>query len=149
MSLDSARSAGSSGPKSKRSFNSSGSNLSSNSKKQKKKEANQKTLGAAWGATSLSSSRSSFRKSPFSDFGRSFLFSSLTRLEKILTEKKKKYWNKKLNYSFSNFGNYDLCERFTKICVLNTWIKGRVKHFSSFLFSLYWFLWYSWSWDSN
>ncbi|PON58092.1 DNA repair protein, Rev [Trema orientale] len=68
MSMDSARSAGSSGQKSKRSVNS---NLSStNSKKKQMKETNQKTLGAAWGASSLSSSRSSsFRKSPFSDFG--------------------------------------------------------------------------------
>ncbi|XP_062090066.1 DNA repair protein REV1 [Humulus lupulus] len=68
MSLDSVRSAGSSGQKSKRSLNPSCSDLSSNSKKQKK-ETNQKTLGAAWGSSSLSSSRSSFRKSPFSDFG--------------------------------------------------------------------------------
>ncbi|KAH0977898.1 hypothetical protein GBA52_027617 [Prunus armeniaca] len=35
----------------------------------KKKATNQKTLGASWGANSLSSSRSSFKKSPFSDFG--------------------------------------------------------------------------------
>uniref|UniRef100_A0A803NNP0 DNA repair protein REV1 n=1 Tax=Cannabis sativa TaxID=3483 RepID=A0A803NNP0_CANSA len=65
MSFDSARSAGSSGQNSKRSLNSSRSDLS----KKQKKEKNQKTLGAAWGSTSLSSSRSSFRKSPFSDFG--------------------------------------------------------------------------------
>ncbi|KAL5561320.1 hypothetical protein UlMin_031067 [Ulmus minor] len=70
MSFDSARSAGSSGQRSKRSINSSYSNPSSasNTKKQKK-NTNQKTLGAVWGSNSLSSSRSSFAKSPFSSFG--------------------------------------------------------------------------------
>ncbi|XP_024021251.1 DNA repair protein REV1 isoform X2 [Morus notabilis] len=70
MNLDSSRSAGSSAQKSKRSFNSSSSNRSNttNSKKQKN-TTNQKTLGAAWGSNSLSSSRSSFRNSPFSEFG--------------------------------------------------------------------------------
>ncbi|XP_056683408.1 DNA repair protein REV1 isoform X2 [Spinacia oleracea] len=50
---------------SKRSFNSNSSNNTNN----KKKNTNQKTLGAAWGANSLSSSRSSFGSAPFSDFG--------------------------------------------------------------------------------
>ncbi|XVE93451.1 hypothetical protein REPUB_Repub01dG0193800 [Reevesia pubescens] len=63
MSMDSSRSANSN---SKRSFNSNSSNNNSSSKKRK---SNQKTLGMAWGANSLSSSRSSFRSSPFSDFG--------------------------------------------------------------------------------
>ncbi|KAK5770569.1 hypothetical protein PVK06_046720 [Gossypium arboreum] len=52
---------------SKRSFNSNSSNNQSNSSK--KRKSNQKTLGMAWGSNSLSSSRSSFRSSPFSDFG--------------------------------------------------------------------------------
>ncbi|XP_048336595.1 DNA repair protein REV1 isoform X1 [Ziziphus jujuba] len=70
MSLDSSRSASSTGQKSKRSFNSISSNPSSSSNNKKhKKNTNQKTLGAVWGAKSPSSSRSSFRKSPFSDFG--------------------------------------------------------------------------------
>lgn len=51
-----------------------GSNSSGNSginkKTRKNNPSNQKTLGAAWGAAS---SRSSFRSSPFSDFGRSSL----------------------------------------------------------------------------
>ncbi|XWS62960.1 hypothetical protein CRYUN_Cryun06bG0055600 [Craigia yunnanensis] len=64
MSLDSSCSANSGPQNSKRSMNSKSSN--SNSKKRK---SNQKTLGMAWGANSLSSSRSSFRSSPFSDFG--------------------------------------------------------------------------------
>ncbi|XP_021827326.1 DNA repair protein REV1 isoform X2 [Prunus avium] len=68
MSLNSSRSAGSSGQRSKRSFNSNSSNHSANSDS-KKKTTNQKTLGASWGANSHSSSRSSFKKSPFSDFG--------------------------------------------------------------------------------
>ncbi|KAL5857814.1 hypothetical protein ACOSQ3_005272 [Xanthoceras sorbifolium] len=74
MSFDSSRSANS-GQKSKRSFNSNNSNNNSNinsnkiDKSNKKKKSNQKTLGMAWGSNSLSSSRSSFRKSPFSDFG--------------------------------------------------------------------------------
>ncbi|MFQ6649298.1 hypothetical protein Gotur_022706 [Gossypium turneri] len=55
---------------SKRSFNSHSSKNQSNSSK--KRTSNQKTLGMAWGSNSLSSSRSSFRSSPFSDFGRSF-----------------------------------------------------------------------------
>ncbi|BFG41961.1 hypothetical protein CerSpe_282340 [Prunus speciosa] len=69
MSLNSSRSAGSSGQRSKRSFNSNSSNHSANSDSKKKKTTNQKTLGASWGANSHSSSRSSFKKSPFSDFG--------------------------------------------------------------------------------
>ncbi|CAL9022473.1 unnamed protein product [Prunus brigantina] len=69
MSLNSSRSAGSSGQRSKRSFNSNSSNHSANSNSKKKKTTNQKTLGASWGANSHSSSRSSFKKSPFSDFG--------------------------------------------------------------------------------
>lgn len=67
MSLNSSRSASSSGQKSKRSFNS---NNSSSSKSKKTKSTNQKTLGVSWGANSLSSSRSSFQRSPFPDFGR-------------------------------------------------------------------------------
>ncbi|KAI5314758.1 PREDICTED: DNA [Prunus dulcis] len=69
MSLNSSLSAGSSGQRSKRSFNSNSSNHSANSNSKKKKTTNQKTLGASWGANSHSSSRSSFKKSPFSDFG--------------------------------------------------------------------------------
>ncbi|KAG7977082.1 hypothetical protein I3843_05G013000 [Carya illinoinensis] len=74
MSLDSSRSANSSGgQKSKRSFNNStSSNPSnySNGNNNKKAKPSQKTLGAAsWGANSLSPSRSSFRNAPFSDFG--------------------------------------------------------------------------------
>ncbi|XP_059448274.1 DNA repair protein REV1 [Corylus avellana] len=76
MSLDLSRSANSSGSqRSKRGFNnnnnSTSSNRSSNSNdSNKKKKVSQKTLGVAWGANSISSSRSSsFRKSPFSDFG--------------------------------------------------------------------------------
>ncbi|XP_030475522.2 DNA repair protein REV1 [Syzygium oleosum] len=38
-------------------------------KKEEEKSSKQKTLGMAWGANSLSSSRSSFRSSPFSNFG--------------------------------------------------------------------------------
>ncbi|CAK7330023.1 unnamed protein product [Dovyalis caffra] len=61
MSFDSCRSSSAnSSRKSKRSLNNSN---SSNNKKSK-----QKTLGMAWGANSLSSSRSSFRNSPFSNF---------------------------------------------------------------------------------
>ncbi|KAH9605492.1 hypothetical protein KSS87_011868 [Heliosperma pusillum] len=65
MSQNSTRSANSN---SKRSFNSHSSNNTNNNKK-KKSNSNQKTLGAAWGSNSLSSSRSSFRSAPFSDFG--------------------------------------------------------------------------------
>ncbi|KAL2939168.1 DNA repair protein REV1 [Bienertia sinuspersici] len=58
---------------SKRSFNSYSSNNNTNSKSsnhnKKKKTTNQKTLGVVWGANSPSSSRSSFRSAPFSDFG--------------------------------------------------------------------------------
>ncbi|XP_059647846.1 DNA repair protein REV1 isoform X2 [Cornus florida] len=68
MSFDSSRSANSDS-KSKRSLNSAYSNPSSNSNNNKKKKTNQKTLGMAWGPNSRSSSRSSFRNSPFSDFG--------------------------------------------------------------------------------
>ncbi|XP_021750780.1 DNA repair protein REV1-like [Chenopodium quinoa] len=64
MSYDSTRS-GNSNSNSKRSFNSNSSNNTNN----KKKKTNQKTLGVAWGANSLTSSRSSFRSAPFSDFG--------------------------------------------------------------------------------
>ncbi|TXG64111.1 hypothetical protein EZV62_011105 [Acer yangbiense] len=66
MSFDSSRLANS-GLKSKRTFNSNNSDNNSNNKKEK---SNQKTLGMAWGSNSLSSSRSSFRKSPFSNIGR-------------------------------------------------------------------------------
>jgi DNA repair protein REV1 len=83
MSSDLSRSANSSGgQRSKRSFNnnnnSTSSNRSNNSNdSNKKKKISQKTLGVAWGANSLSSSRSSsFRKSPFSDFGRCSIFLS-------------------------------------------------------------------------
>ncbi|XP_074275494.1 DNA repair protein REV1 [Silene latifolia] len=65
MSQNSTRSANSN---SKRSLNSYSSNNTNNNKK-KKSNSNQKTLGAAWGSNSLSSSRSSFRSAPFSDFG--------------------------------------------------------------------------------
>ncbi|KAL7002869.1 hypothetical protein U1Q18_004028 [Sarracenia purpurea var. burkii] len=68
MSFDSSRSG--SEYKSKRSFNSSTSSKpASNSNNNKKKKTTQKTLGMSWGANSPSSSRSSFRNSPFSDFG--------------------------------------------------------------------------------
>ncbi|XP_050210154.1 DNA repair protein REV1 [Mercurialis annua] len=63
MSRDSSRSANS-GQKSKRSLNNSNSTSNNNGKNSK-----QKTLGMAWGSSSLSASRSSFRSSPFSDFG--------------------------------------------------------------------------------
>ncbi|XP_048231552.1 DNA repair protein REV1 isoform X2 [Ricinus communis] len=64
MSHDSSRSANS-GQKSKRSLN----NLNStNTSNKKSKSSKQKTLGMAWGSNSVSSSRSSFRSSPFSDF---------------------------------------------------------------------------------
>ncbi|KAK6241139.1 hypothetical protein SCA6_006528 [Theobroma cacao] len=69
MSLDSSRSANSGPQNSKRSFNSNSSNNKDNSSNSKKRKSNQKTLGMAWGANSLSTSRSSFRSSPFSDFG--------------------------------------------------------------------------------
>ncbi|KAK8568205.1 hypothetical protein V6N13_106139 [Hibiscus sabdariffa] len=62
MSLDSSNSK-------QRSFNSTSSNNQSNTSNSKKRKSNQKTLGMAWGANSLSGSRSSFRSSPFSDFG--------------------------------------------------------------------------------
>ncbi|XP_057502579.1 DNA repair protein REV1 isoform X2 [Actinidia eriantha] len=70
MSFDSSRSADSCS-KSKRSFNSISSNPSSDNGNgnNKKKKTAQKTLGMAWGSNSRSSSRSSFRNSPFSDFG--------------------------------------------------------------------------------
>ncbi|XP_043813942.1 DNA repair protein REV1 isoform X4 [Manihot esculenta] len=68
MSRESSRSANS-GQRSKRSFNNSSYSNNSNSSNKKTKTTNQKTLGMAWGANSLSSSRSSFRTSPFSDFG--------------------------------------------------------------------------------
>ncbi|XP_057964637.1 DNA repair protein REV1 isoform X2 [Malania oleifera] len=73
MSFNSSRSANSGG-KSKRSFGSASSAPSNNSNgsngdNNKKRNTNQKTLGMAWGASSRSSSRSSFNNSPFSDFG--------------------------------------------------------------------------------
>ncbi|XP_038706963.1 DNA repair protein REV1 isoform X2 [Tripterygium wilfordii] len=73
MSSDASRSVNS-GQKSKRSFNSNSSshnsNVSNRKRNKKSSSQNQKTLGMAWGANSLSSSRvSSFRSSPFSDFG--------------------------------------------------------------------------------
>ncbi|XP_042508382.1 DNA repair protein REV1 isoform X3 [Macadamia integrifolia] len=75
MSFDSfqSRSANSNG-KSKRSFNSNSSHRTDGSGSgsgsgRKKQQTNQKTLGMAWGANSLSSSRSSTRKSPFTNFG--------------------------------------------------------------------------------
>lgn len=62
MSFDSSRSSSAnSSRKSKRGLNNSNSSNNQNSK--------QKTLGMGWGANSLSSSRSSFRSSPFSNFG--------------------------------------------------------------------------------
>ncbi|RZC66968.1 hypothetical protein C5167_010657 [Papaver somniferum] len=61
MSLNSSRS-NNSGGKSKNSNNSNEQN--------KKRKTNQKTLGVAWGANSISSSKSASRNSPFSDFGR-------------------------------------------------------------------------------
>ncbi|OVA02038.1 DNA-repair protein [Macleaya cordata] len=54
-----------SGGKSKKSLDSN----SSNDKNKKRKTTNQKTLGVAWGSNSLSSTKSSSRNSPFSDFG--------------------------------------------------------------------------------
>uniref|UniRef100_A0A7N0TNI1 DNA repair protein REV1 n=1 Tax=Kalanchoe fedtschenkoi TaxID=63787 RepID=A0A7N0TNI1_KALFE len=66
MSFNSSRSANS-GKQSKRSAASNQS--SSGDGGGKKRKENQKTLGMAWGANSRSSSRSSFRSAPFSDFG--------------------------------------------------------------------------------
>ena len=64
MSFDSSRSSSAnSSRKSKRGLNNSNSSNNKNSK--------QKTLGMGRGANSLSSSRPSFRNSPFSNFGRS------------------------------------------------------------------------------
>ncbi|KAL8255397.1 hypothetical protein R6Q59_033618 [Mikania micrantha] len=73
MSLDSFQSA-KSASNSKRSFNSTNSNQTgdnkfNNKKKKKDGDSGQKTLGMAWGSNSRSSSRSSFRNSPFTDFG--------------------------------------------------------------------------------
>ena len=74
MSYDSTRSGNSnSNTNSKRSFNSISSNNNVKSGNKRKKNSNQKTLGASWGANSSSSSRSSFRTAPFSDFGRYYL----------------------------------------------------------------------------
>ncbi|GMY38593.1 DNA repair protein REV1 isoform X1 [Fagus crenata] len=67
MSLNSSRSANSSGGKRSFNANSASSNPSNNSNK--KKKTDQKTLGVAWGSNSRSSSRSSFHNSPFSNFG--------------------------------------------------------------------------------
>ncbi|KAB5541284.1 hypothetical protein DKX38_014258 [Salix brachista] len=61
MSYDSSRSSANTSRKSKRGLDNSNSSNNKNSK--------QKTLGMAWGANSLSSSRSSFHNSPFSNFG--------------------------------------------------------------------------------
>lgn len=73
MSFDSSRSSSTSqgkGNKRKKS-------LDSNSSIQTfSRKSHQKTLGMAWGANSLSSSKSSARNSPFSDFGRYLLLSS-------------------------------------------------------------------------
>ncbi|XP_043710957.1 DNA repair protein REV1 isoform X4 [Telopea speciosissima] len=69
MSFDSSRSrSANSNGKSKRSFNSNSSARTDDSGR-KKQKTNQKTLGMAWGANSLSSSKSSSRKSPFTNFG--------------------------------------------------------------------------------
>ncbi|XP_020536171.2 DNA repair protein REV1 isoform X2 [Jatropha curcas] len=68
MSHDSSRSADSS-RRSKRSFNNSNSSNYSKTSSKNTKSTKQKTLGVAWGANSLTSSRSSFRSSPFSNFG--------------------------------------------------------------------------------
>ncbi|XP_076935359.1 DNA repair protein REV1-like [Bidens hawaiensis] len=74
MSLDSAKSAPSNS-NSKRSFNSTNGNQSgknnnnNNYKKKRVGDGGQKTLGMAWGSNSRSSSHSSFRSSPFTDFG--------------------------------------------------------------------------------
>ncbi|PIA27042.1 hypothetical protein AQUCO_08300016v1 [Aquilegia coerulea] len=65
MSFNSSRSANSCG-KSKRSNDSNSNNINNNKKLRK---SNQKTLGMAWGSNSLSSSKSSSRKSNFTDFG--------------------------------------------------------------------------------
>ncbi|KAK9097288.1 hypothetical protein Sjap_022785 [Stephania japonica] len=62
MSLNSPRSANSSA-KSKSTFD------SNSNKSHNKRKAKQKTLGMAWGANSVSSSKSTSWKSPFSDFG--------------------------------------------------------------------------------
>ncbi|KAK9677508.1 hypothetical protein RND81_11G148000 [Saponaria officinalis] len=78
MSHDSTRSRNSNS-NSKRTFNSNSSNNTNTNnnngrsfnKKKKKLDTNHQTLGAAWGSNSISSSRSSFRSSPFSDFGSS------------------------------------------------------------------------------
>lgn len=68
MSFNSTRS-GNSNSNSKRSFNSQSSDNTDSNGINKKKKTGQKTLGVAWGANSLSSSRPSFRSAPFSDFG--------------------------------------------------------------------------------
>ncbi|KAF5174903.1 Dna polymerase iv [Thalictrum thalictroides] len=65
MSFNSSRSANSGGNL-KRSNDSNSNNINNN---KKLKKSNQKTLGMAWGSNSLSSSKSSSRKSNFTDFG--------------------------------------------------------------------------------
>ncbi|XP_031744472.1 DNA repair protein REV1 isoform X3 [Cucumis sativus] len=65
MNSDSSRSANSSAQKSKRIRDNSSPSNPSGGGGNKRKRSNQKTLGVAWGANSISSSR----KSPFSDFG--------------------------------------------------------------------------------
>ncbi|KAL0542076.1 hypothetical protein IC582_022165 [Cucumis melo] len=65
MNSDSSRSANSSAQRSKRILDNSSPSNPSGTGGNKKKRINQKTLGVAWGANSISSSR----KSPFSDFG--------------------------------------------------------------------------------
>ncbi|GMH02833.1 hypothetical protein Nepgr_004672 [Nepenthes gracilis] len=51
------------------SYDSNPSDDSNSTNGSKKRKTTQKTLGVAWGSSSLSSSRSSFRNAPFSDFG--------------------------------------------------------------------------------
>ncbi|KAJ4965801.1 hypothetical protein NE237_017650 [Protea cynaroides] len=71
MSFDPSRSrpcSTNSNGKSKKSLNSNSSHRTDGGGR-KKQKTNQKTLGMAWGANSLSHSRSSSRKSPFTDFG--------------------------------------------------------------------------------
>ncbi|GAB4852853.1 hypothetical protein Ancab_017050 [Ancistrocladus abbreviatus] len=71
MSMSSSRSASSNSNsrRSRNTYSTNASNGSNSNNSTRKRKTNQKTLGAAWGVNSLSSSRSSFRKAPFSDFG--------------------------------------------------------------------------------
>ncbi|XP_077211592.1 DNA-directed DNA polymerase isoform X2 [Tasmannia lanceolata] len=68
MSFDSSRSSANSHGKEEKKRSLDSNNPSSHHKIKKKKGQNQKTLGVAWGANSLSSSKSSSRRSPFTDF---------------------------------------------------------------------------------